>query len=133
VTVTAAVVEEVRAGGGRPGRKEVEAGITEGWIEVAATPADLETLPELAAGEASTLLLAVGHQGDRLVLMDEPLGRARARTMGVPVTGVAGILVAAKHAGLVAAVRPLLERLEQGHFRLAPDVVRAVLEEAGEV
>jgi hypothetical protein len=29
-------------------------------------------------------------------------------------------------------VRPFFERLEQSDFRIAPEIVRAVLEEAGE-
>jgi predicted nucleic acid-binding protein len=51
---------------------------------------------------------------------------------GLAVTGVARVLLAAKKAGLVRHVRPFLERLEVQDFRLSDQIVRAVLEQAGE-
>jgi hypothetical protein len=130
VTVTEAVRDEVQAGADRPGARELAAAIRDGWIEVAPTPAGLEKLPELATGEASTLLLAQEHDGECLVLMDEKLGRARARALELSVTGLAGVLLEASRAGLVDDLRPLFDRLARSDFRISPDVVRAVLDEA---
>jgi predicted nucleic acid-binding protein len=132
VTVTAAVRKEVLAGKGRPGASELAAAIRAGWIEVARNPANLAAFPELDQGEASTLALVLKHGGDCLVIMDEPLGRARARALGVAVTGLAGVLLSAKRAALVPSVRPLLERAARSDFRLSDEPVRAVLEQAGE-
>jgi hypothetical protein len=132
VTVTAAVRDEVRAGGDRPGAKELADAIAEGWIEVAPTPSGLDAFPELSAGEASTLLLAQGMGEEALVLMDERLGRARARSLGLPIAGLAGVLLAAKRDGLVGNLRPLLERIERNNFRLSGELVQALLGEAGE-
>lgn len=132
VVVTATVRDEIRAGGNRPGWGELTAAIQEGWIEVAPDPTDTEAFPELAEGEASTLQLAVAHGEGCLVLMDETLGRARARALSVPVTGLAGVLLAAKRAGLVDRVGPLFERLTANSFRISAEVVRTVLEQAGE-
>jgi predicted nucleic acid-binding protein len=131
-TVTAAVRNEVLAGKGRPGASELAAAIRAGWIEIVRNPADLAEFPELDRGEASTLALAVKHGGDCLVIMDESIGRARARSLGVAVTGLAGILLSAKRAGAIPSVRPLLERAAQSDFRLSEALVRTVLEEAGE-
>ena len=64
--------------------------------------------------------------------MDEPLGRAHARTHGIAVTGLAGVLLAAKRAGLISSVRHYLERLEASNFRLSEELIRTILEQAGE-
>ena len=120
------------AGGDLPGARELAAAIQAGWIKVARTPSGTEIFPELDAGEASTLVLALKHRGERLVLMDEPLGRAQARALDIAVTGLAGVLLAAKRARLIRSVRPFFEQLAQSDFRISSEIVRAVLEEAGE-
>ena len=132
VTVTAAVRDEVLAGGSRPGARELTEAIENGWIEVAAVRADSEHFADLGAGEASTLVLAIEIPGRCLVLMDEPLGRAHARAQGIAVTGLAGVLLAAKREGLISSVRQFLERLEASNFRLSEEVIQTILEQAGE-
>ena len=132
VTVTAAVRDEVLAGVGRPGARALTEAIERGWIEVAAVRPDRERLTDLGAGEASTLALAINHPGRCLVLMDEPLGRAHARVHGIAVTGLAGVLLAAKRAGFISSVSQYLERLEASNFRLSEEVIRTIREQAGE-
>lgn len=134
VTVTEAVRDEVLAGGDRPGGPQLLAAIAEGWVEVvAAPPESAGSFPELGPGEASTLAVAMSHEGNRLVVIDERLGRARAQQLDLPVTGIVGVLLAAKRAAMVPLVRPFLERLAQHDFRIASEVVREVLAEAGEL
>ena len=132
VTVTAAVRDEVMAGGGRPGAREMSEAIANGWVEVAANPVGGEHFTDLGAGEGSTLALAIENPARCLVLMDEPLGRAHARAHGIAVTGLAGVLLAAKRAGFISSVRHYLERLEASNFRLSEEVIRTILEQAGE-
>jgi predicted nucleic acid-binding protein len=72
------------------------------------------------------------HEGPCLVLMDELSGRLYARAHGLSVTGLAGVLLAAKKARLVESVRPFFDRLEKSNFRLSEAIVRAILEQAGE-
>ena len=131
VTVTAAVRDEVLAGGELPGAPELEAAIRDGWIEVVPNCRDPEFV-DLGAGESSTLAFARSHPSACLVLMDDPLGRSHARAHGLAVTGVAGVLLAARKAGLVDSIRPFFERLERSEFRLSNEIVRAILEQAGE-
>ena len=131
VTVTAAVRDEVLAGGDLPGAGEIEAATRDGWIVVVSNPDNSEYV-DLGAGESSTLALARNHPGACLVLMDDPLGRSHARAHGLAVTGVAGVLLAARHAGLVSRIRPFFERLERSDFRLSREIVRTVLDQAGE-
>ena len=131
VTVTAAVRDEVMAGGALAGAQELEAAIRAGWIEVIPDRRDPE-FANLGPGESSTLAFAKNHPETCLVLMDDPLGRSHARTHGLVVTGVAGVLLAARRAGFVHAIAPFFERLKRGDFRLSGEIVRAVLEQAGE-
>ena len=84
------------------------------------------------AGEASALVLALERGGDCLVLMDESMGRARAKEHGIAVAGLAGVLLAAKRAGLVKQIGTCFEALERSDFTISPELVRAVLAEAGE-
>lgn len=131
VTVTAAVRDEVLAGGDLPGARELEAAICDGWIVIVPNPDDVEYV-DLGAGESSTLALARNHPGACLVLMDDPLGRSHVRAHGLAVTGVAGVLLAARHAGLASSIRSFFARLERSDFRLSREIIRTILEQAGE-
>ena len=126
-TVTAAVCDEVLAGGQLPGAAELAEAIRDGWVNVVDVPPDSSTFANLGAGEASTLTLAIRHAGPCLVLMDEPAGRSYAQRHGIAVTGLAGMLVAAKNARLTHSVRPLLERLRVSGFRLSDGLISAIL------
>ena len=55
VTVTAAVRDEVMAGGDRPGAREIAETIENGWVEVATNPVASGQFMALGAGEGSTL------------------------------------------------------------------------------
>ena len=132
LAITHTVRDEVLAGGDLPGAAELAAAIRDGWIQVEHTPAAKGAFADLDAGESSTLTLAAAHVGPSLVLMDEPLGRSYADAHGLAVTGLAGVLLAAKRASLVESVRPFFERLAARDFRLSDQLVQAILEQAGE-
>ena len=132
VAVTAAVRDEVLAGGDLPGSREIAEAIEEGWIKVETALPDQRKFADLGAGEASTLALACAYPDQCLVLMDEPLGRVHARAHGLAVTGLDGVLLAARRAGFIPAIRPFFERLEGSGFRLSREVIRTILEQAGE-
>ena len=64
-----------------------------------------------------------------------PVGHLRARPawlLGVRLTGTLGILLKAKHAGKLAALRPVMEQLEKLGFRFHRDTRNAILKLAGE-
>ncbi len=132
VTITGSVRDEVLSGGGRPGARELAEAIRTGWIVVVNVPRDASAFPVLGAGEASTILYATEQPGPCLVLMDDLSGRAHARANGLALTGLAGVLIAARKHEYVDNVRALLEKLEVSDFRLSREVVDTVLELAGE-
>ncbi len=47
-------------------------------------------------------------------------------------TGTLGVLLKAKDAGIIAALKPILERVQQTNFRFSEEVFTKILIEAGE-
>ena len=88
-------------------------------------------LDELDLGEAETIVLA-REIGADWVLMDEKKGRRKLTQLGLKKIGTVGILLKAKQAGFLPAVRPELERLRWQGFSLSQAVIDAVLQQAGE-
>lgn len=60
------------------------------------------------------------------------LARRHARLLGLTITGTLGVLLRAKNEGFLPAVAPVVDKLEQLGFRLAPETRAAVLRLAGE-
>ncbi len=132
VTVTRAVRDEIMAGSGRPGATELDAAMREGWIRVAPTPMGTWQFQDLGAGEASTIALALEHSGPARVLMDDALGLERAAALGIAVLGTADVLAAAKRAGRIEALKPLLDRLARRGFTLPAEALQRALEAVDE-
>jgi predicted nucleic acid-binding protein len=65
---------------------------------------------ELDAGESEAVALSL-EMGAELLLMDEHLGREVARHFGLRYSGLIGILIEAKHKGLISAIKPFLDLL----------------------
>ena len=131
VTITNSVRDEVLTGGERPGAQELAEAIRTGWIIVVNAPFDASVFPDLGAGEASTLCFAMGRPGPCLVLMDDLAGRAHAHANGLALTGLAGVLIAARKHEYIDRVSALIEKLEGCDFRLSREVVDTILELAG--
>ncbi|MBC6421497.1 MAG: DUF3368 domain-containing protein [Hormoscilla sp. SP5CHS1] len=87
---------------------------------------------ELDLGEAEAIALAVELKAERL-LMDERLGRTAAMGVGLKVTGVLGILIAAKRNNLIQEVKPLLDDLiDRVGFWVDEQLYTEVLQAVGE-
>jgi predicted nucleic acid-binding protein len=111
-------------------------------------PIDLATLPiEIRAPQDRRLLLHYAETLDRgeaqaialaielkaALLIDERAGRVAAARAGIPYTGVLGILTLAKRAGMIAEVRPLLDKLRgELRFRIAQNLYDDFLKSIGE-
>jgi hypothetical protein len=136
VIIPAAVYRELTsAGEDIPGCREVQ---TLDWITVRSV-SDSEFVAslqnQLDEGEAEAIALAIELKAEWL-LIDEELGRRVAAEYQIQMTGVLGILIEAKHRGLISAVKPLLDALiESADFwvsqRLYNRVLEAVEEQEG--
>jgi len=106
-----------------------------GFVNVVAPDESPRTLPSTAhlqSGEVAAILLAWQLRSDA-VLMDERAGRIVASSLGLRPLGLLGVLLDGKRQGLVAAMAPLLDRLEkEAGFWIAPSLRSTVLTEAGE-
>ena len=124
--------EVVVDGAGQPGADEVKEA---DWIEK--RPAKNKQLvqalmQELDAGEAEAIALAL-EAGADLLLMDEHLGRETARHLKLRFIGLVGILIAAKHKGLVPAIKPCLDALRDlAGFRIKDSLYSRILKDENE-
>jgi predicted nucleic acid-binding protein len=101
------------------------------WLRVVAPAVafDDAASPTLGLGEREAIALAVETRARRIILDDLP-ARRLAASLGLPVIGTAGLVLAAKNAGLVPAITPLLDQLVAAGFRFSPTVIAAVLQRA---
>jgi predicted nucleic acid-binding protein len=132
VHVTAAVYEEIRAGGERPGSRELQAALDSGWLRIVDEVSAGPVFPDLGEGEAATLRAAMGSGPESLVILDDKLARATAGILGIRHVGTLGILLVAKQQGLVPSLRPYFEALIGHGFRVPHTLLAALLKEAGE-
>jgi uncharacterized protein len=127
----AVLYEITQAGAGRIGAAEVAA---TPWLERIRAERPLEPLLEKELGVGEAEVITVAYQTNaKLVLIDDRRARRIAeQAYGLQVKGSAGILVAAKRAGLVSAIRPLLEKMNSQGYYLSPRLIARASEEAGE-
>lgn len=126
-----AVLREVTSDDSRAGAKDLA---NADWLKVGEVRdrSNLESLlSSLDAGEAEVLVLA--RELDATAAIDEKRGRRLASEMGVAQTGTVGILLAAKQAGLVPLVRPLLDQLIASGVGLSSRLVDEACRVAGEL
>jgi predicted nucleic acid-binding protein len=91
IAITRLVKDEVMARPELPGARELDAAMRAGWIRVAPTPLATWQFADLDPGEASALALALERDGS-LVLIDDALGRTRARALGLATLTLAEVL-----------------------------------------
>jgi len=85
-------------------------------------------LTDLDSGEAEAIALAVELKADYL-LMDETKGRQIAERYGIKATGIIGVLIKAKENGLIAEVKPYLQKLiNEAGFWLNPKLIEKILD-----
>jgi predicted nucleic acid-binding protein len=124
--------EIVIQGAGQAGAKEVSSA---DWIKVCAAENKhlvLALHQELDAGEAEAIALALEQKAD-LLLMDERLGRETARYLGLNYTGLIGVLIEAKHKGLIGSIKEYLDKLRtMAGFHISQPLYLKVLQDQGE-
>jgi predicted nucleic acid-binding protein len=125
IYVPPAVWRELHAKPNLPGTAPADAAQKSGWL-VVQPPKPGQILNQLIAdldpGEAEAIALACELK-PATVLLDETDGRLEARRLGLTIIGTIGVLAAARQAGQLKKIRPLLDRLMQSHrFRLSHEL-----------
>jgi predicted nucleic acid-binding protein len=76
-------------------RLAIDAALADGWLRIERPLSTVGSAPELHAGESQCLALAMDSP-PTLLLMDEAEGRRVARRNGIALSGVVGVLIAAR-------------------------------------
>jgi len=132
VCIPRAVLDEVRVKPDRAAQAVDQA--IQSWLSVReiGNREAVEILQaDLDLGEAEVIVLAREIGADRVV-MDDLDARRMARRLGLELVGTIGLLLSARLQGEISSMRSEIERLEALGFRVAPDLVEAVLRAAGE-
>lgn len=131
VLVPPAVWAEVADNSERPGAVEIREA---DWLErvPAVRVADALLLAELGPGEAEAICLSIERGGVQLLVDERKARRIASVVYNLPVRGTIGTLAAAKRAGLIPAVRPLLFDLVGRGYFISPTLVASACAELGE-
>jgi len=99
-------------------------------VENIAVPAVIAAW-DLGLGETQVLAHCLGQSG-AVAVLDDAAARQCARSLGIPVVGTLGVVLAAKRMGWIVAARPLVEQLLEDGLYLSRTLVVAALAEVGE-
>jgi uncharacterized protein len=104
------------------------------WVKIQApiSAMAVSLITDLGPGESQVLMLAL-EMPESVALLDDALARRVAIARGIPIKGTLGLLLDAKRAGHLSAVKPSLGRLSELGFRLAEQTRHVVLKLAGEL
>jgi predicted nucleic acid-binding protein len=110
-----------------------EFGVPLSWLQVEA-PSDPVLVAALKIlvddGEAEAIALA-SARGYRIIL-DDRQARLVAKQLGIPILGTIGVLVDAKRTGLIVALKPVLNDLEDKGFYVTEALKEEALRLVGE-
>jgi uncharacterized protein len=131
VIVPPAVVRELAVG--KAAGHDVPVPDVLDWIEISHPVAESaqRLIGDLGPGETEVLMLAL-ERPHVIAVVDDKLARWVAERLRIRFTGTLGILLDAKRAGFIDAISPLLDRLQELRFRVAPTARAVILRAAGE-
>ncbi len=111
--------------------------LSQQWIQIqslndSSLAEQLQRTQGLDPGESYSIGLAVELKADSL-LIDERLGRREAKKLGIPIIGILGILIRAKHSQLIEEVKPVMNSLiRDANFRVSSQLYQEILSLAEE-
>ena len=114
----------------RPGSQAIHSAISAGWIEIrevgnkSLTQLLKQTLDQ---GESEAIALAIELKADWTII-DERDARKVAKSLGLKVIGILGILLRAKQVGELESLQPVIDNLtSKAGFRIAPQLLAQIL------
>lgn len=130
IVIPSAVLEELKVDEERPGSQAIREAFSSGWIQTqeASNKPLVQLLKQtLDRGEAEAIALGIEINAD-WTLLDEREGRKVAKSLGVKVVGILGILLRAKQVGELESLQPVLDELiNKAGFRIAPELLSQIL------
>ncbi len=135
IWIPAAVLEELHVEEDLAGSQAVGEALEAGWLRVEEVKdqALVQVLQrDLDRGEAEAIALAMQVKAKQ-VLLDEREGRRVAKSLGLKVTGVLGILLRARREGRLPSLRKAMDELrERAGFRIGAELYADLIRESGE-
>ena len=132
IQIPMAVLEELQIDENRPGSPLIQAAIAAGWIQVqsvSSQPLVQLLMQSLDKGESEAIALAI-ELGADWTLLDEREGRKVAKSLGLKVTGILGVLLRAKASGELPSLKPVIDELiGKAGFRIAPELLATILQQ----
>lgn len=86
---------------------------------------------EVDKGEASAIALST-EKNESLLIIDDLQARKLAEKLRLKYTGTLGIIARARREGIVASVKPIVEKIRSTNFRFSEEVFAAIIKAAGE-
>lgn len=131
--VPPAVVREVIVQGqGQAGAAELQRALGQWVLEVAPNPQRVQQFsPPLPPADGEVLALAVERSVDFILSGDRAIQR-EAQQQGLTSLSAAQVVVLMKDAGLIPALRPVLDRMRQQGFGISTSDYQQALKAAGE-
>ncbi|XQQ07615.1 MAG: DUF3368 domain-containing protein [Leptolyngbya sp. IPPAS B-1204] len=130
IVIPSAVLEELKVDEERPGSQAIREAFSSGWIQTqeASNKPLVQLLKQtLDRGEAEAIALGIEINAD-WTLLDEREGRKVAKSLGLKVVGILGILLRAKQVGELESLQPVLDDLiNKAGFRIAPELLSQIL------
>lgn len=103
------------------------------WLQISAVDSDVMPPNIVDLGREEAEVIALGLQNPKgLLILDAQLGRRVVALHRLRYTGTLGVLIKAKHSGLLTAVAPIIESLQAQGMWLKPSIIQMALELAKE-
>ena len=132
IWIPAAVFQELRVDEDLPGTRSIRDAIETGWIRIETVKQEalVSALQrDLDRGESEAIALAFQVKAG-WVLMDEQEGRRAARSIGLRVMGVLGVLLRAQRDGRLQSLKEPMDKLrKQAGFHLGADLYDKLIRE----
>ena len=133
VLIPPAVIQELRLDEALPGNGAVREAIRDGWLqprEAEQKALAMSLRRDLDLGESEAIALAVELDAE-LVLLDERDARRAAKSLGLGVTGVIGVLRRAWREKRISSLRAAVEQLrDKAGFHLDRDLLQEILKDS---
>lgn len=129
------VLDELRVQEDLPGSQEMRRALKEGWLinqEVYDQSLALVLQRELDNGEAAAIALAIQLKAEWL-LLDEKEGRQIAKSLGLNVVGILGILLRARREGKFPSMQKIMDQLrDMAGFHIGAELYSDLMRKSGE-
>ncbi len=83
--------------------------------------------------KASAIALAIETTNSLLILDDMLKARKLAAKLSLQFTGTLGVFLKAKQAGIIPAIKPVLEKIQNTDFRFSEDIFKEILKSSNEL